>query len=159
MFTNKSDKKINEVSTVIGEATTVEGRFQVKSSIRVDGKIFGELKCDGDVTIGKEGYVEKGIISRNLYIAGTVKGNVKVQNKVHILESGHLDGAVEMKSIIIDENGHFHGRSIMKNNIDKITAMKSKKNNIVEIEKSISDKESDTATEKEKDNNLVDQHQ
>lgn len=109
------------MSTIIGEETTVEGTLTVNSSIRIDGKVLGEVKCTGDVTVGRDGYVENAITARNLIIAGKVKGNVKVEQKIHIYDTGKLDGKAEMSVIVIDENGFFQGESYMKghNSIEK----------------------------------------
>lgn len=123
----KDDKKLNEISTIIGVETSVEGTMNVDSSIRIDGKVYGEIKCSGDVTIGKDGYVENSITARNLLIAGKVKGSVKVDNKIHIYDTGHLEGSAEMKTIVIDENGFFKGESLMKGRNDDHSA--SEKNN------------------------------
>jgi cytoskeletal protein CcmA (bactofilin family) len=116
MFSKQNDKKLAEISTIIGEETTVEGTLTVNSSIRIDGKVLGEVKCTGDVTVGKDGYVENAINARNLFIAGKVKGNVKVEQKIHIYDTGNLDGKAEMSVIVIDENGFFQGECIMKGN-------------------------------------------
>ena len=121
MFSKKEEKKLGEISTIIGGETTVEGTLNVNSSIRIDGKVYGEIKCSGDVTIGKDGYVENTVTARNLLIAGKVKGSVNVENKIHIYETGSLDGKAEMSSIVIDENGFFRGESLMKNNNDEVT--------------------------------------
>lgn len=110
----KHDKKLNEMATIIGEETTVEGTLNVNSSLRIDGKVFGEIKCSGDVTIGKGGYIENTITARNLLIAGKVKGNAKIENKIHIYDTGHFEGSAEMGIIVIDENGFFQGESRMK---------------------------------------------
>lgn len=119
MLAKKNEKKLAEISTIIGKETTIEGNLTVNSSVRIDGKVFGTVKCSGDVTIGKEGFVKNAITARNLIVAGKVVGNVKVENKVHIYDSGSLDGKVEMKSIIIDENGYFRGESFMRATEDK----------------------------------------
>ncbi|MDQ0258092.1 cytoskeletal protein CcmA (bactofilin family) [Evansella vedderi] len=114
MFTKQNnEKKLSEIATVIGTDTTIEGTLHVNSSIRIDGKVLGEVKCSGDVTVGKDGHVEHQITARNLYIAGTVKGNVNVEEKIHIYESGYLEGKAQMRTIIIDENGQFRGESLM----------------------------------------------
>lgn len=120
MFSKQKDeKKLTEISTIIGQETTVEGSLNVDSSIRIDGKVFGEISCTGDVTIGKDGYVENSITARNLFIAGKVKGNAKVENKIHIYDSGYLDGSAHMNTIVIDENGYFRGESVMKGRSDE----------------------------------------
>ncbi|MBU9712343.1 bactofilin family protein [Evansella tamaricis] len=119
MFSNKkNEKQLNEISTVIGELTTVEGNLNVESSIRIDGKVYGEVICSGDVTVGKDGYVERNLKARNLFIAGKVCGDVEVENKVHILETGFFEGSATMSTIVIEENGQFQGKSLMKQSGD-----------------------------------------
>jgi cytoskeletal protein CcmA (bactofilin family) len=110
----KGEKKLTEIETIIGKGTTVEGTINVDACIRIDGKVYGDIKCSGDVTVGKEGYVENSITARNLFIVGKIKGTIKVENKVHIYDSGHFEGSAEMGTIVIDENGFFHGESRMK---------------------------------------------
>ncbi|MBU9710151.1 bactofilin family protein [Evansella tamaricis] len=143
----KSEKKLNQVLTVIGEETVIEGRIVIDSSIRIDGKVFGEIKCAGDVTIGKNGYVEKSVSSRNLFIAGTFKGNAKVESKIHIYDTGILDGVAEMQTIIIDEQGQFNGKSFMKG------ISSSHKPKVIEMDKEkVRSKVIDTGKEQMKDN-------
>lgn len=127
----KNEKKLTEISTIIGEETTVEGTLNVNSSIRIDGKVYGEIKCSGDVTVGKDGYVENSITARNLLIAGKVKGNVKVEQKVHIYDTGHLDGKAEMSVIVIDEKGFFRGESVMNGHNQVKIVEKDREENIV----------------------------
>ncbi|MBB5173310.1 bactofilin family protein [Texcoconibacillus texcoconensis] len=104
------------MKTVIGKGTTIEGTVHIDSSIRIDGNVYGEVKSSGDVTVGSEGYVEHDIFARNIHIAGKVKGNVDGEEKVHLLDSGYLEGSATMDKLVIDENAHFHGQSFMKKN-------------------------------------------
>ncbi|MCR6096406.1 polymer-forming cytoskeletal protein [Salipaludibacillus agaradhaerens] len=114
MFSNKkNEKKLSEVSTIIGEETVFKGSLDVNSSVRIDGQVDGDVTCYGDVTIGKTGRVENDLKARNLFLAGAVKGNVKVEGKIHIYDTGSLEGKAEMSTIIIEEKGRFHGESIM----------------------------------------------
>lgn len=130
MFSNKkNEKKLNDISTLIGEETTFTGTLEVKSSIRIDGQVNGDVICDGDVTIGKNGHVENQLKARNLFIAGTLKGNVTVKEKIHVYDTGSLNGRAEMTTIIIEENGQFHGESIMRGQAQ------SKPENVIEEEK------------------------
>ena len=122
MLGKKNDKKVAEISTIIGKETIFEGNLTVNSSIRIDGQVNGKVICSGDVTIGKEGLVKNSITARNLIVAGKVFGDVKVENKVHIYDTGAIDGRVVMKSIVIDENGFFRGESLMKST-DKKSAL------------------------------------
>lgn len=120
MFSKKkNEQQLSEIATIIGERTVIEGKVNLNSSIRIDGKIYGEIHCDGDVTVGKSGYVEDKIHARNLIVAGTVKADVDIDEKLHILESGYFEGFASMNCFIVDENGRFHGTSEMKNITEK----------------------------------------
>lgn len=137
MFSSKKEaKKLDETSTIIGEETTFTGSLEVHSSIRIDGTIYGELHCSGDVTIGQEGYVEKSVTARNLFLAGKIQGNVNAANKIHIYDTGVLEGKAEMSTIIIEENGQLNGESVMQ---QTATNKNNASENVVQMEESGND--------------------
>src|SRR5690625_6255401 len=68
MFRKKETGNEKTIDTIIGPATIIEGNITHPKSLRIDGKIIGEVHCDGDVFIGKTGYVEPLVNARNLNI-------------------------------------------------------------------------------------------
>lgn len=124
MFRNREEKRKRTVDTLIASSTTIEGKITHPKSLRIDGKVNGEIDCEGDVHIGKSGKVEPVIRAKNLYIAGKVKGDVYVTEKVHLMETGKLSGNVTSNGIIIDDGGQFVGNSDMQ-----ATKKKDQKNN------------------------------
>lgn len=116
---NKKKIQVDSVDTVIGADTVLEGTIRSKTSLRVEGEIHGEIYCDGDITVGKEGKLDHQVSARNITLAGTIEGNVDVQEKLHILSSGKLVGKVAMKSLMIEEGATFDGESHMKNGEEK----------------------------------------
>lgn len=112
MFNKQS--KVDAMDTIIGPESELEGKIKSKSSLRIEGKIYGEVDCDGDVTIDEKGYVENQITSRNLTISGEVKGNIKASGKLHIRATGKFTGNAEVQSLVIDEGGIFDGENKMK---------------------------------------------
>lgn len=135
MFSNqKNEKKLNDISTLIGVETTFKGSLEVNSSIRIDGEVKGNVICEGDVTIGKSGYVENELKARNLYIAGVMKGNVTVKEKIHIYDTGSFNGRAEMTTIIIEENGQFYGESIMNGQLQSTPSQASKEDKVSKID-------------------------
>jgi cytoskeletal protein CcmA (bactofilin family) len=110
----KKNKKLQNLDTVIGPETVIHGNINVKTSLRVDGKVFGEVICDGDITIGESGYVESSIIARNIIIAGSASGNVQANEKLHILSTGSFNGSTILNAIVIEEGGVFQGESMMQ---------------------------------------------
>ncbi len=123
----KKEKKQTIVDTIIGQGTIIEGKVKHPSSLRIDGKIYGEVECAGDVFIGKDGYVEPTIKGKNIIIAGEVNGDLYTSEKVHVQPSGKLSGSATTKGIIIDDGGVFNGESTIQDNDNKASSDKKKK--------------------------------
>lgn len=119
--------KTKTFDTIIGAETTIEGSIRLKTSLRVEGKIIGEVECDGDVIIGKEGSIEPKIKAKNIIVSGIVKGDLYASEKLHILTGGSFSGKAKMNGIIIEEGGQFNGESSM-NQVFELSSSDNKKN-------------------------------
>ena len=105
MKSRKASVKNGKLETLVGEFTEINGTLKSAASIRVDGKIYGNIECSGDVTIGDTGWAVSNITARNLTIFGTVEGNVKVSGKLTIGENGRLIGNHTSATIQILKGG------------------------------------------------------
>ena len=122
---SRKDKKIEEtkgkVETILGNGTVIEGDLFTKGSLRIDGKVKGVIKAEGDLYIGESGILHTKIEARNVIVAGTVNGNIMATEKIEILPSGKLTGDIQTKIIKIEEGASFTGESRpldSKKNID-----------------------------------------
>ncbi len=109
MISKKKDE--NVIETIIGSDTVIEGKITLPTSLRVDGKVIGEIISSGDVYIGKDAYVEPSIKAKNIVIAGEVKGDIETTEKVQIEAKGKLSGNATSRGIVIDDGGVFNGNS------------------------------------------------
>ncbi|MFD1039300.1 polymer-forming cytoskeletal protein [Virgibacillus byunsanensis] len=138
MLTDKKEKKEKMVETIIGPETVIEGKIKLPTSLRIDGKIYGEVECQGDIFIGKDGYVEPTIKAKNINIAGEVRGDLYTTEKVYVQPKGKLIGSATSKGIVIDDGGIFSGEST-----------------IVEDEKDVKSKKKDTKNNNKKDKQVA----
>lgn len=122
----KKRKKINPntTDTLIGEGSTFEGKIKSEASLRIEGRLSGDIECLGDVTVGENGHVNSNINARNVTIAGSVHGNVTTNGGLTITATGRLYGNVITHSLIIAEGGIFEGQSRMPAESDKAAAEK-----------------------------------
>jgi len=130
MFSKKGSKKQDTIDTIISPMTVIEGKITHPKSLRIDGKLIGEVHCEGDVYIGKEGITEPLIKANNLVISGEANGDIVVNGKVHIKSTGKLNGSITSKGIIIDEGGVFTGNSKIIQNEDNIHLIKNIKEEV-----------------------------
>jgi Protein of unknown function, DUF583. len=107
-----SRKKVEAViETIIGKNTVIEGKITLPSSLRIDGKIIGDIDCSGDVYIGKDAHVGPKILAKNVIIAGYVEGEITAKGQVRIESTGNVEGTLVSAGLVIEEGGIFNGTS------------------------------------------------
>lgn len=108
-----SKKTQDEIDTIIGPSSSIEGQINASGSVRIDGKYKGDIHSDANVIIGEQGYVSGNIFTSNLSISGRVEGNVNCKGLLEIHSTGQLIGDVEVKSISISDGAIFKGKCNM----------------------------------------------
>lgn len=128
------------MDTVLGEFTSFSGNIESEGSIKVLGKVEGDVKASGDVYIEPTSSVTGNIYGSNVYISGYIKGNVLAKGILHLMTQAKLYGDIEVNSIVTDEGAIFQGNCRMievnKEEATDITPrksrIKSKRNTVVE---------------------------
>ena len=103
----------NDIETIIGRSTAINGQISGSGNIRVDGRVDGGIAVAGDAIIGESGIIVGDIKARSLVVAGTVNGNVEVEGNLSIHATGQLIGDVKVRSRNIADGGVFKGQSDM----------------------------------------------
>jgi cytoskeletal protein CcmA (bactofilin family) len=104
----------NATDTLIGEGTIVEGKITSRASLRVEGKVKGDIECSGDVTIGETGTLHSSVSARNVINAGSIYGSVTTKGILTITPTGKVYGDIQMNSLQIAQGGLFQGTSKME---------------------------------------------
>ena len=103
-----------ELSTMIGKGTVVDGDVRVQNSLRIDGKINGNVRTTDTVVVGKEGEVVGQIQAKHVLLAGRVQGNIAVSGKVFLEATASVFGDVKASRLVVDEGALFDGKCHMK---------------------------------------------
>ncbi len=122
----------DSAQSYIGEGTTVEGKIVCEGSLRIDGKVKGEIEAKGIVTVGEKGVVESNVKAGEVQIMGTINGNVTSDRKVEIYSTGKLIGDVQTPKIAIEEGGILEGKCSMVTSKETLI---SKEKSKIEIQK------------------------
>ncbi|MGG6314527.1 bactofilin family protein [Paenibacillus macerans] len=110
----KDGKKTASLTdTLIGQGSTIEGKLECQSNLRVEGKVHGEIECHGQVVIGETGEANSSIKGAEVIVAGKVVGDISTVGKLTITGSGQVDGNVEVAKLVIVEGGLLNGSSKM----------------------------------------------
>lgn len=115
MFKSKSNTmaRNNEVeSTAINSirtGTEITGDIVCKGDIRIDGKLYGNLKCEGKVVVGEDGLVQGNIECKNATISGALKVNIKVSELLSLKSTSNLVGEIVTNKLQIEPGANFSG--------------------------------------------------
>lgn len=128
--------------TLVGKSSEIHGRMTVHDSIRIDGKVFGNLepadKNPCSIAVGPSGVIEGNIQCHRAYIAGKVTGNIYAKELIVLSDTAVVCGDISSDSFnvasgaVVDgmmlqatrKLGQAHRQSEPKSNIPSRTTNK-----------------------------------
>ena len=99
--------------SILSSGVKVEGKFYSDGNVRVDGKILGEVKVNGNLTLGETCEIKGDVKAMNVTISGNIEGTVTASDKIILDLKSSLKGDLFAKVLIIEEGAKFDGRSTM----------------------------------------------
>ena len=105
-----------EVTTLLGRGSEFEGKLSFEGTVRVDGKLSGEIFTDDVLIIGEGAEVNAEISVGAIIIEGTVHGNIHAKRSVEIHTPARVRGNISTPSLSIDKGVIFDGNCQMEQN-------------------------------------------
>ena len=105
---------VSEINTLLGRGTAFEGKLTFEGTVRIDGKLKGEIFSDDTLIIGEGAYVEAEIDIGQVIIQGTLVGNVRAKRGIEVMAPGRVKGDLHTPSLMIEKGVLFEGRSFME---------------------------------------------
>lgn len=102
-----------EIVAFLGKGTEFKGMITYDGTIRIDGKVEGEIITQGTLIVGESAVIQAEISAGSIICGGKITGNIQAHQKVHLLSKAVLSGSVSTPNLIIDEGVSFNGRCEM----------------------------------------------
>ena len=119
LFKRKQPDSIS-INTLIGESSYIDGEIRLSGHIKIDGKVSGGIKTRGDIIISEKAVINGNVYGNNIFLSGTVKGNVTARSQLSLISTSKIDGDVKSKSLVVDEGATFSGNCTMGIEIEPI---------------------------------------
>ena len=97
-------------STCIDASTELEGTLRCRETLRVDGRVNGEVHCEKNVIIGEGATVRAAIEADEVAISGEVKGDIMARRKITLDRTARVVGDLCTPGIVIEEGAKLEGR-------------------------------------------------
>jgi cytoskeletal protein CcmA (bactofilin family) len=101
------------VTAFLGEGTSFKGILSFEGTVRIDGRMEGEIFSGDTLVIGETASVNAKIQVGIIVISGTVHGDITAHKKVEILSTGRLYGNIVTPILSIEEGVLFEGTCSM----------------------------------------------
>ncbi len=101
------------VTTLLGKGSEFEGKLSFEGTVRVDGKLTGEIFTDDVLVVGEGAEVNAEVTVGAIVIQGTVRGNITAKRSVEIHSPGRVKGNINTPSLFIEKGVFFDGHCQM----------------------------------------------
>jgi len=102
-----------EITAFLGKGTEFKGVLSFEGTIRVDGRVEGEVLSKDTLIAGDEAHLQGEISVGTIISSGKIVGNINASQKVHILAPGVIEGNIRTPKLIIEEGVTFDGKCEM----------------------------------------------
>lgn len=88
----KDENSAGGLHNALAAGTTIKGNIITETDFRLDGKVEGDISCNGKIVIGPKGSVTGNIVSENAEILGEVDGSGKSKRKAYSKINSNYQG-------------------------------------------------------------------
>lgn len=110
MFKPGSKGESSSGDTVIAAGVKVEGDFTSAGNIVIEGEVVGMLKTEMDLVVGPDAKIVANVTARNARVAGEIRGNVVVGDRLDLVGTAKITGDVQAKILVVEAGAVLNGR-------------------------------------------------
>ena len=100
--------------TFIGQESEFAGKLTFEGTLRIDGRLTGEIFSQGTLIVGPGAQIEAEIRVGTAIIAGNVNGDVYAEQEVELKAPGLLTGNIHAPSLVVQRGAVFKGTAFME---------------------------------------------
>ena len=97
--------------SVITSEVEIKGAIKSAGSVRMDGKLDGDLASQGDSILGKTATMKGNISGNNVVIEGTINGTIAAKDKIEMKAAARITGDIKSKRLAVEDGVTFIGKA------------------------------------------------
>lgn len=107
-FSNNHEES-GDIIAFVGEEVAFKGTIRYQGTVRVDGRLEGEIFTDGNLIIGQKAVITAKIQAGTVTCQGRITGEIEAKNRVKLLSPAVFDGTIITPLLSMDEGVMFNG--------------------------------------------------
>jgi len=97
------------VISIIGPGMKLVGDCETDGTIRIEGRVEGNVRAGKAVVIGKEGVVEGTVVTQDAVISGRLKGTLTSESRLELQATSRIEGEVHARRMQLEEGAILNG--------------------------------------------------
>lgn len=104
----------NNLDTIIGEHTKLNGEIHSEGGVRIDGEVEGKVNCGGFLLVGEKAHVKAHVKACDSIISGKVEGDITVEKKLELKSSAYVHGDIIARVLSMESGTQVCGNCSVK---------------------------------------------
>ncbi len=97
------------LTAFIDQGSEFSGKLCFKDTVRIDGKLEGEITSDNTLIVGETGEIRASIVSEVVVVSGLVEGDVVANRQLTLQKTARLNGDVQTSSLLVEDGAVLNG--------------------------------------------------
>lgn len=110
----KGHPEVGETVAFLGKGTDFRGVLHFEGTIRVDGRLEGEVFTKDTLIVGESADITGNLNVGTIITSGRITGNIIATGAAHFVAPGSFTGDISAQILNVDEGFSFNGRCDMK---------------------------------------------
>jgi len=106
---SNNHEESDDIIAFVGEEVAFKGTIRYQGTVRVDGRLEGEIYTDGNLIIGQKAVITAKIEAGTVTCQGRITGEILAKNRVKLLSPAVFDGTITTPLLSMDEGVMFNG--------------------------------------------------
>jgi len=102
-----------DLTAIVGANTEFEGILHYNGTIRIDGRVDGEIHTDGVLLVGRDAVIRAKVSAGTIVSCGRIIGDVTATEKISLLAPAILKGSVTTPLLSMEEGVRLIGTTDM----------------------------------------------
>ncbi len=108
-----SKESVSNELNLVAAGTVFEGKIRTPGSIRIDGRVVGDIMATLSISIGATGDVTGNISAKNVTVGGKTAGSIIAQEKLIFEPSAAVRGEIRAAKLVVNEGALYDGQCVM----------------------------------------------
>jgi cytoskeletal protein CcmA (bactofilin family) len=95
--------------SAVGGGILIRGRIEGSESLRIDGRVEGEIELEADLVIGSGAEVRATVRAKSVTVEGRFAGDLSAESRIELVSTARVEGTISAPRIAVAEGAIFRG--------------------------------------------------